>query len=64
MIVTPVLCSDLVDRFQQYLHIQVGIHPLRQRHGTGVAYDLLIMVGSTCASASIETQVCLVSCGL
>ena len=41
MIVTPVLCSDLVDRFQQYLHIQVGIHPLRQRHGTGVAYDLL-----------------------
>ena len=41
MIVTPVLCSDLVDRFQQYLHIQVGIHPLRQCHGTGVTYDLL-----------------------
>lgn len=41
MIVTPVLCSDLVDRLQQHLHIQVGIHPLRQRHGTGVAYDLL-----------------------
>ena len=40
MIVTPVLCSDFVDRFQQRLHIQVGIHPLRQRHGTGVAYDL------------------------
>ena len=40
MIVTPVLGSDLVDRFQQYLHIQVGIHPLRQRHCTGVAYDL------------------------
>ena len=40
MIVTPVLCSDLVDRFQQYLHIQVSIHPLCQRHGTGVAYDL------------------------
>ena len=40
MIVTPVLCSDLVDRFQQHLHIQVGIPPLRQCHGTGVAYDL------------------------
>ena len=25
MIVTPVLCSDLVDRFQQSLHIQADI---------------------------------------
>ena len=25
MIVTPVLCSDLIDRFQQYLHIQADI---------------------------------------
>lgn len=39
MIVPTVLCLDLVDRFQQYLHIQVGIHPLRQRHRIGVAYD-------------------------
>ena len=32
---TPVRHLDLVDRFQQYLHVPVGIHPLRQRHGTG-----------------------------
>ena len=32
MIVTPVLCSDLVDRFQQCLHIQMGVYPFRQRH--------------------------------
>ena len=34
MIVTPVLCSDLVDRFQQCLHIQMGVYPFRQRHRT------------------------------
>ena len=38
---TPVRHLDLVDRFQQCLHIQMGVHPLRQCHGTGVAYDLL-----------------------
>ena len=36
----PGYCSDLVDRFQQRLHIQMGVHPLRQCHGTGVAYHL------------------------
>ena len=41
MIMTPVRHLDLVDRFQQRLHIQMGVHPLCQRHGTGVAYDLL-----------------------